>query len=138
MENTEFDDTLLPLFSELDMAIFMPSIDLTAPEEAAPEEAAPEAPPDADDLLHDTWVPDATTWPTYTAAIDWINEQCCVSDRRFGVVTKNSKKRRDGTLKTVYLRCDRGYERKARDQAKRKTFAKGEGRLLSMTQCQRI
>jgi hypothetical protein len=35
------------------MAIFMPSIDLTAPEEAAPkeaapEEAAPEAPPNAD------------------------------------------------------------------------------------------
>jgi hypothetical protein len=98
MENTEFDDTLLPQFSELDMAIFMPSIDLTAPEEAAPE-----APPDADDLLH----PAATTWPTYTAAIDWINEQGCVSGRGFGVVTKNSKKRRDGTLKTVYLRCDR-------------------------------
>jgi hypothetical protein len=52
MENTEFDDTLLPLFSELDMAIFMPSIDLTVPEEAAPE-----APPDADDLLRNIMVP---------------------------------------------------------------------------------
>jgi hypothetical protein len=62
MENTEFDDTLLPLFSELDIAIFMPSIDLTipeeaAPEEAAPEEAAPEAPPNADNLLRNIIVP---------------------------------------------------------------------------------
>lgn len=40
---------------------------------------------------------------------------------------KNSKKRRDGTLKTVYLRCDRGYDRpetRDRDHLKKKSYTK--------------
>ncbi|KAJ5904848.1 uncharacterized protein N7473_001764 [Penicillium subrubescens] len=117
MESTQFDDTLLPVFDELDMAIFMPSIDL-----AAPSEAPIEAPDDAsDDAI---LVPDMT-WPTYLAGIDWINEQACLSGSGFGAVIKNSKKRRDRTLKTVYLRCDRGYNRpKARDHPKRKSYKK--------------
>jgi hypothetical protein len=111
MENTQSDATLLPLFSELDMAIFMPSIDL-----ATPEDAAHDADPDA--IL----VPDIT-WPTHLAAIDWINEQGCLLG--FSAVIKNSKKRRDGTLKTVYLRCDRGYDLpQSRDHPKKRSFTK--------------
>lgn len=70
MERTQFDDTLLPVFGELDMAIFTPSIDLAAPSEA-PDDA----------IL----VPDIT-WPTYLAASDWINEQACLSGSGFGAV----------------------------------------------------
>jgi hypothetical protein len=107
MESTQFDDTLLPVFAELDMAIFMPSIDL-----AAPIEGPIEAPDDASDDASDDaiLVPDIT-WPTYLAAIDWINDQACLSGSGFGAVIKNSKKRRNRALKTVYLRCDRGYNR---------------------------
>ncbi|KAJ5085072.1 hypothetical protein N7532_009843 [Penicillium argentinense] len=124
MESTQFDDTLLPVFGELDMAIFMPSIDLATPSNAHG---------DAPDDPQDTIVPGTTTWPTHLAAIDWINEQGCQSGSGFGE-SSNRPANRPAKATTKYQAVEA-----VEDVGAVEDVSVGDrGDVVSMTQCQLI